>query len=315
MSSSSSSRPTVVISEDQVELTPQTYRSAFRTKALLNESKKSNLIKMKAQRDKQLKQIQPLGTWLVDFVQFPAHANTKLWMILFCEFNSRFLVPFPTNVVLDEEVYEERQGRMLGVEFAPVVEALVNEHGVKKLIGDADKVFLSKPVKETLTRLEVVQEFEKSSLGYHIPTSVLDRAVRTLRDMLFNLKLKQVSPNDLKKVCHVFNTTRHATLTKILGFPATPLMLHKDQALQLLFIRRLRSANWLKVRERGFVIPDGDIVFVRARYGRFEKRRADVKQEPYEVVSHEGATYWVENVENGEGLKVPRRDLAPRYTM
>ena len=310
----SSSHSSIVIAEDQVELTPETYRNAFRTKALLNESKKSKLIKMKGQADKQLKQIQPLGTWLVDFVQFPAAANTKLWMILFCEFNSRFLVPFPTNVLLTEEAYEERTGRMLGREFVPVIEALVAEHGVKKLIGDGDSVFLSRVVKETLDRLGVVQEFEPSSLGYHIPTSILDRAVRTLRDMLFNLKLKEVSPNDLRKVCHVFNTTKHATLTKILGFPATPLMLHKDPSLQLLFIRRLRSANWLKVRESGFVLPDQSKVFVRARYGKFDKKRADVKQEPYEVVHHEGATYLVENPENGDQLIVPRRDLAPRYT-
>ena len=313
MSSSSSSNP-IIIAEDQVQLTPETYRNAFRTKALLNVSKKSNLIKMKAQKDKQLKQIQPLGTWLVDFVQFPAPANTKLWTILFCEFNSRFLVPLPTNPILTDEAYEDRTGRMLGKEFVPVIEKLVAENGVKKLIGDADRTFLSRVVKETLNRLGVKYEFERSSLSNHIHTSILDRAVRTLRDMLFNLKLKEVSPTDLRKIAHIFNTTKHATLTKILGFPATPLMLHKDPSLQLLFIRRLRSANWLKVREKGFILPDKSKVFVRANYGKFDKKRADVEQEPYEVMEHEGTTYLVENPENGEELVVPRRDLAPRYT-
>ena len=314
MSSSSSSRPaTVIISEDQVELTPQTYRSAFRTKALLNESKKSNLIKMTAQRDKQLKQIQPLGTWLVDFVQFPAAADSKLWMLLFCEFNSRFLVPYPTNTELTEEAYEERTGRMLGREFVPVVEALVAQHGVKKLIGDADSVFLSNAVKEVLDRLGVQYEFKASKATSHTATAVLDRAVRTLRDMLFNLHLQTVSPNDLRKVCHVFNTTKHTTLTKILGFSATPLMLHRDQSLQLLFIRRLRSANWLRVRQKGFVLPQGSKVFLRAKYGPFEKHRADVRQETYEVRSHEGATYMLENKTSGRVVVAPRRDLAPRY--
>ena len=212
------SHSSILIAEDQVELTPETYRNAFRTKALLSGAKKSNLIKMKGQADKQLKQIQPLGTWLVDFVQFPAPANTKLWMILFCEFNSRFLVPFPTNLILTDEAYEERTGRMLGKEFVPVIETLVAEHGVKKLIGDGDSVFLSRVVKETLDRLGVKYEFEPSSLGYHIPTSILDRAVRTLRDMLFNLKLKEVSPTDLRKVAHIFNTTHHIGIVH-LGTP------------------------------------------------------------------------------------------------
>ena len=69
----------------------------------------------------------------------------------------------------------------------------------------------------------------------------------------------------------------------------------------------------MRVRQKGFVLPQGSKVFLRAKYGPFEKRRADVKQDPYEVVSHEGATYLVENVENGDQLTVPRRDLAPRY--
>ena len=305
---SSSSHP-IVIAENQVELTPETYRNAFRTKALLNESKKSNLIKMKAQRHRQLKQIQPLNTWIVDFVQFPGVGGNKLWYILFCEFNSRYLVLFPANKSITNEAYESRYGRMLAKDFVTVIEKLVSENHVQKLIGDADVVFNANIVLETLNNLGIKYHFQPSEGSGHTHTAILDRSVRTLRDMLFNLKIKEVSPNDLKNVIHIYNTTRHDTLTKILGFPATPLMLHKNQSLQLLFVRRLRSANWLKIREHGYVIKDGSNVYVRANYKPFEKKRADVRQDTYEVRRHWGPTYLLKNKTTGDITFAPRRDL------
>ena len=311
--SESSSHP-IVIAENQVELTPETYRNAFRTKALLNESKKSNLIKMKAQRHRQLKQIQPLNTWIVDFVQFPGVGGNKLWYILFCEFNSRYLVLFPANKSITNEAYESRYGRMLAKDFVKVIEKLVSENHVQKLIGDADVVFNANVVLEKLNNLGIKHWFSPSEGSGHTHTAILDRSVRTLRDMLFNLKIKEVSPNDLKNVIHIYNTTRHDTLTKILGFPATPLMLHKNQSLQLLFMRRLRSANWLKIREQGYIIKDGSDVYVRANYTPFEKKRADVRQDIYEVLEHRGVFYTLKNKTTGKTTIAPRRDLILKYS-
>ena len=309
MSSVRVSRRPIIIMENQVELTPEAYRNAFRTKALLNESKKSNLIKMKAQRNRQLKQIQPLDTWIVDFVQFPGIGGRKLWFILFCEFNSRYLVLFPTNKVISDEAYESQYGRMLAVDFVKVIDTMVSENHVQKLIGDADVVFNSNIVLEKLDKLDIKYQFQPSDTAGHTHTAILDRAVRTLRDMLFNLKIKEVSPNDLKNVVHIYNTTRHDTLTKMLGFPATPMLLHKNKSLQLLFVRRLRSANWLKVHEQGYVIKDGSNVFVRAKYKPFEKKRADVRQDTYEVRRHWGPTYLLKNKTTGDIAWAPRRDL------
>ena len=264
---------------------------------------------MKPQRNRQLKQIQPLDTWIIDFIQFPSETNGVLWFLLFCEFNSRYLVIFPLNKIISNESYEQRGGRAITKDFLNIFDKFIEENTPAKLIGDSDKVFTSNAVKDLLNQADIKYEFKPSNETNHIHTSILDRTVRTLRDMLFNLKIKTVSPNDIKNLVHIYNNTRHMTLSKILGFPATPQMLHKNQSLQLLFIRRLRSANWLKMKSKGYVIENSSNVFVRAKYNTFEKKRAKVKQDIYEVIGHKGAMYELKNNKTGEKIEAPRRDL------
>ena len=79
-------------------------------------------------------------------------------------------------------------------------------------------------------------------------------------------------------------------------------------------MRRLRSANWLKIREQGYIIKDGSDVYVRANYTPFEKKRADVRQDIYEVLEHRGVFYTLKNKTTGKTTIAPRRDLILKYS-
>ena len=283
-------------------VTPQIYpdeetsRRAFRTKALLNESKKSNLIKLDAQYNTQLKQIHPIGTWILDIVFFGKENNTYLLCV---EANTRYAVINQFYRTASRVVRE--------------LTDLANNHTVKKVIGDADRVFIAGDVKDFCDSRGITCDFRKAEETGHAYTGILDRVVKTFRDMLFNLKVKEPNPLDMANIAKIYNKTRHETLSSVLGQPVTPEGLHRNEALQLLFIRRLRGINWSKAHVKSYVIPEGRKVFVRARYGKHEKRRNTVENETYTVVSHKGALYTVKN-KQGETKVVPRRDLRVNNT-
>ena len=266
----------------------ETARQAFRTKALLNESKKSNLIKLDAQYKTQLRQIHPLYTWIIDIVFFGEDSY-----LLCVEANSRYAVIY--------------QIRRLSSVVARRLEELVKNNTVLKLIGDGDRAFMG-DVKRFCDDNDIIYDFRKAEETAHTHTAILDRVVRTFRDMLYNLKVKDPNPVDMNNIARIYNNTRHETLSTVLGQPATPEGLHRNEAIQQLLIRRFRGINWSKAHVKSYVIPAGRKVFVRARYGEHEKRRNTVENEEYHVVSHNGAQYTVKN-KQGETKVVPRRDL------
>ena len=272
-----------------IKATEEVAHQAFRTKALLNESKKSNLIKLDPQYKTQLRKIYPLYTWIIDVVFF----NNKTYLLC-VEANSRY-------AVIDQHYRDA--GRIV-----KSLTDLVRNNKVEKIIGDADKVFTSKAVKEFCERHLIKTDFRKSEDTRHTHTSILDRVVRTFRDMLFNLKVKEPNALDLKAIADIYNKTKHETLSNVLGYPTTPEGMHSNESMQLLFIRRLQGINWSKMHVKSYHIPDGHKVFVRAYYGKNEKRRATVENETYTVLYHKGALYTVKNKE-GEIKVVPRRDL------
>ena len=271
-----------------IALTEETARQAFRTKALSNESKRSHLIKLDAQYKTQLHRVFPLYTWIVDIVYFNGRSY-----LLCVEANTRYAV-----------IYESSRHPAT---VAKRLAELGSGNTIRKLIGDGDTAFKSN-VKEFCDTNGVIYDFRKADDTQHTYTAILDRIVRTFRDMLFNLKVKEPNALDLNNIAKIYNKTHHQTLSKILGHPATPEGLHRNEGLQLLFIRRLRGINWSKMHVKSYVIPEGRKVFVRAKYGKMEKRRGTTENDVYTVVSHQGALYTVKNKE-GETKVVPRRDL------
>ena len=270
-----------------IALTEETARKAFRTKALSNESKRSHLIKLDAQYKTQLHQVFPLYTWIIDFA-----------------FDNKFLLCVEANTRYAVIYLLHRDATRL----VKNLEELTMKNTVKRIIGDYDKVFTSNALKEFCESHGITYEFKKSAETNHIWTSILDRVVRTFRDMLFNLKVKDPNILDMRNIVEIYNKTHHQTLSKILGQPTTPEGLHRNEALQLLLIRRLRGINWSKTHVKSYVIDANRKVFVRAKYGKMDKRRAKVENDIWTVVSHQGALYTVKNKE-GETKVVPRRDL------
>ena len=125
------------------------------------------MIKLDAQYKTQLHQVFPLYTWIIDYV-----FDNKY--LLCVEANTRYAVIYL--------LYRDAKRTVKNLE------ELVTKNTVKRIIGDYDKVFTSNAVKEFCESRGIAYEFKKSADTNHIWTSILDRVVRTFRDMLLTSK-------------------------------------------------------------------------------------------------------------------------------
>ena len=249
---------------------------------------------------RQLHQIFPLYTWIIDLVYFGTDDNgddkPKGKSYLLCvEANSRYAVIYPIRIKPKADMVANR------------LQELITKYRVDKIIGDGDNAFKG-AVLDLCNYFNIETDFRKSDDTSHTYTAILDRICRTFRDMLYNLKVDNPSALDMNNLADIYNKTRHGTISEVLNQPTTPEGMHRNESMQLLFIRRLRGINWSKMQKKSYQLPEGRKVFVRNEYNPFDKKRGIVENEHYYVVSHKGALYTVKNKQGDEKV-VPRRRL------
>ena len=144
--------------------------------------------------------------------------------------------------------------------------------------------------------------------------SPIDRMARTLRDMIFNAK--RINPtfvfnaDTLKKLCAAYNSAPHATLSSIMGFKVTPNDVFWNLDLQDEIVRRTYLQNYKIINSPEFNnIHVGDIVYVHKPRQFGEKRRLNVEDTPYKIISLSPLT--IENVVTHEirSEGIHRKDL------
>ena len=260
-----------------------------------------------------MKLIYPPDTWLMDTIEFKG--PIKMLYLFFVEANTRYLIAEPGNIIEREESLEQTRQKLSWREVQHKITKVyenLKPRGIKTLITDKDPAYVNMQSKRFFEWAHIKHIAKTPDETSHIHTSILDRVVRTIRDMIFNLGLegKELPPLILQQIVKTYNETRHETLSQILGFPATPKMVHEREELELLLIRNLRSINYSKQQQKYYRIPIGTEVFVRSlRNDRFKKRRAQVEPIKYKVIYNKGSLYTLES-EYGRILEnVPRRNL------
>ena len=225
------------------------------------------------------------------------------------------MMKYPEIVDVDEDdnpfAYIQVEGRLKTDLFKSLfIEFL--EDCVKKptlIIGDSEKAFWSQNVMRPFyaqNNIEI-QPINVSQEG-HIRLAVLDRLVRTIRDMCDNLKIdsENITIPTLQEVITTYNNTKHKDLQN-----HTPREVYLDELLENRILKGRRTENWLKSNNEGFLIPEGSDVLIRRKYSKFEKRRGTTTRDgEFEVVRRvSGTMYEVKNKETGETEIVARRDL------
>jgi hypothetical protein len=156
---------------------------------------------------------------------------------------------------------------------------------IKDLRGDDEKAFGSRESKkiyqlydpliewQTVDRITNQTGHQTTKLTYptklpphpnHRSLAIIDRAVRTIRDLAFNLEYDEIAPPTLKYLTDVYNNSPHNTLSKTMGFFVSPYIAEIDSELELEIIRRRIAENHSIKSQMGFRLELGSRVFTQA---------------------------------------------------
>lgn len=257
-----------------------------------------------------LHKVAPRGTYIIDFM-----IVGKLIYLVAINVNTRYGMIELTNIT-DEEGDPLKKGARLTTSFLRALTILMNEvsktNPIKYLTGDGEGAFDSRLAHEFYNERGI--EFHpvprmhlagsKKTDPLHSSLAMIDRFIRTLRDMIFNARLT-LTPLALKEMVRQYNNAPHSTLSKWLGFPVSPLMVQRDLNKEEYIVMKINKANVLTKLSRGFDIPVGSKVKIFNEKDSMAKRRRICR--PGIVVGKEGSLFRV-RTENGEEL-IPRFKL------
>ena len=151
----------------------------------------------------------------------------------------------------------------------------------------------------------------------HTKLAPIDRMARTLRDMIYNCRMKDASfelnEDTLKQLMKAYNLSPHATLSSIMGFPVSPVDVYNHPEVQHEIIKRTIQSNyhtaWNITREP---LDVGDTVWVHNPRVWTKKRRNTVEDHPYTIEAVTGiGGYTVKNKYSGDLKHVSRMQIVP----
>ena len=143
---------------------------------------------------------------------------------------------------------------------------------------------------------------------YHTSLALIDRVIRTIRDMAYNMKVCAITPNVMKEILNQYNNSYHSNLTKYAGFKVSPKMVHEDKELERYIVERIKGENFNIVNSYGFKIKKGTEVKVYNDKKEMQKRRSVVRSGNYKVIDFINGKYIIMD-EAGKISKVPRFKL------
>ena len=244
------------------------------------------------------------NTWIVDLVQFKASRDVVIWYVFLVHANSRYLIiregfpPYPDAI----ELPENPKSRVKSDRFMPIIDSLMNVLKIRYLIGDSEKAFWSRQMMKYYETHNVQPYPVNVKQVGHLQLAILDRLVRTIRDMGFNAGITTYTPNILKQLAVIYNNQHHSTLSRLLKTPTSPADVFHNKALERRLVAIMREIN----REKGSrAIANGSKVYLKI----INNPRQHVHKNIFTVIRHMGKTYVIDDG-NGE-LQAGRSYIKP----
>lgn len=307
-------RPILLSENGQTHTLIETYENAFKTKTG-TENKVSKTHKWKKQDKYQLHQIYPLGTWFVDLVNFG-----EFWFIFFVEASSRYLIILNGNLeeMENDDFVEVNSGRVKSDKFLKQFKEFqkINKSKITLLIGDSEKAFWSQQMQNYYKKNKISTRKINTTTQGHLGMSILDRLVKTIRDMLHKLKETDPTPDDLLNVVITYNTTYHTTLSNLLQDRITPKEVHEDENLQREINKAISWENFQIRTQQNFILKPGvEVVVKRKVLNKNEKIRTQIEEGTWIVEKYTPAgRYTVKEINSNKILEeVPRSHLRPIF--
>ena len=211
---------------------------------------------MKEQRKLMKHWVAPRYTYVLDYVYF-----------------GRFMYMFAINVntrklyfVLPDEIKQYGTGWIKDDDKKPKASAksavnslkqLMEMTTVKHLMMDNENAWTSKLYRDYCDKHDITYRYEakydvralldtnkKERRSTHTVTSLVDRVIRTIRQMNYNLgNRNEINPNVLEYLINEYNSSPHTTLSRLLKYNVSPNDVDNDVELETEIVKLLRIEN------------------------------------------------------------------------
>ena len=143
---------------------------------------------------------------------------------------------------------------------------------------------------------DVIQTNEESR-GNHSTTAIIDRLIRTLRTMNYNLGNRlDIDPGTLQQLIDEYNNSPHSTLTRLLKRPTTPNEVNASVYLENRVVTELMKENLLTEMQDGYEVNGRVRVFNDA--SSFDKLKPKLLPGKWDVVGKKDGLIRLKQGEN-----------------
>ena len=256
----------------------------------------TNYFPLKENKRYFLHKIANRGTWMIDLM-----FDSNFIYLIAINVNTRYLDAEPLNALIIEDTFL-KTAKKNSTTYLKVLRQIINRnHGIVNLIGDGELVFNSrisrnfynrngitfKPVpRQSSTRYESFMNIKSKTEPLHSSLSIIDRVIRTIRDMAYDMKYDIITPNRMSDIVKQYNNAPHATLSKYAGQPTSPIEVENDKDLEEFITRRICQENYLISSQPGFHIPNGTAVKVYNENSKMRKRRTVIQPGNFHIVRY-----------------------------
>ena len=267
--------------------------------------------------------VAPRYTYVLDYVYF-----------------GRFMYMFAINVntrklyfVLPDEIKQYGTGWIKDDDKKPKASAksavnslkqLMEMTTVKHLMMDNENAWNSKMYRDYCDKHDITYRYEakydvralldtnkKERRSTHTVTSLVDRVIRTIRQMNYNLgNRNEINPNVMEYLIDEYNKSPHTTLSQLLERNVSPDEVDNDVSLETEIVKQLRIQNFISETTQDRTLKpiwtdDGDTkVRVYNNAHSFDKVKPKLLPGKWDVVERENGMYKLR--QNGIEIMVPR---------
>ena len=253
----------------------------------------------------------------------------KLLYLIAININTRYLYAELLNQKVGNNGYSHNSLRTADSVLKAFKKMMDKGLKANYLSGDAEKAFLS------MTKNELEEKYgikwvpvKRMFMGVypsfmpkmknrqkedpmHNSLGIIDRVIRTLRDMAYNIKADIITPEIMNELVEQYNNAPHRTLSEHAGYSVSPNDVQNNSTLENFIVRRICQNNYNVQSIPGFKLEENQKVYVYNEKDSLMKRRTITQPGNYYVKEFKNGVY--EIVDDEENIQhIPRYKLLPK---
>lgn len=306
-----------------------------------NEDKPTNYFPLKDNKQFHLHKVSSPNSYMIDLMQ-----SGKFMYLIAININTRYLfaecmnnsVNFYLNDTEKQDIFS-KSSKTASSFLNCLTKMMKNGMKPEFLTGDGEKAFASDAAKNFyrsngITWIDIrrqkrgvyedfyyndrnqvknVSKDKNRTDPLHSSLGIIDRVIRTLRDMAYNSEIGVIEPSDMKQLVELYNNAPHQSLSYYAGCSVTPNKVQHDSDLETFIMRRICQENYNVQQKEGFFIKFDQPVKVYNEKDAFHKRRSIIQPGIFYVQDFNNGLYTIFRPDTGDVQTVPRFKIAPAY--